>query len=236
VAVDDSRVAAALAAGGLAFCYLAPSISAGIRAVRPLLGVRDRTASGDGFALTFDDGPHAEGTPAMLDELSRHGVRATFFLVGEQVERRPALAAEVVAAGHEIGVHCQRHRSLLRLGPRAVRNDLARAADVIGSAAGAEPTLYRPPYGVLNAAALAYARRRGWQTVLWARDGHDWEAKATPESIAERVTRRVAVGDVLLLHDADFYSAAGSWRRTVAALPLLLEQLDEQGLRATGVG
>jgi len=234
-ALDDSRVVAALTAGGAAFLYLAPSIAAGVPAVRPLLGVRDRTASGEGVALTFDDGPHPEGTAAMLEALAVAGAVATFFLVGEQVERRPGLAREIAAAGHAIGVHCQRHRSLLRLGPKAVRDDLARAHQAIAAATGVAPRLYRPPYGVLNAAALAYARRRGWETVLWRRDGHDWQAQATAESIASRLTRRVRAGDVLLLHDADYYSAPGSWRNTLAALPLLLERLEEQGLQPTEV-
>src|SRR5439155_1790376 len=155
----------------------------------------------------------------------------TFFLVGEQVERRPGLAAEIAAAGHEIGLHCHRHRSLLRLGPRQVRDDLTRAQATIVAATGVEPRLYRPPYGVLNTAALAHARRRGWETVLWRGEGHDWQAEATAESITSRLTRRVRAGDVLLLHDADYYCAAGSWRNTLAALPPLLERLEEQGLQ-----
>src|SRR5205807_4475944 len=112
---------------------------------------------------------------AVLEILRDAKATATFFLVGEQVARRPGVAAEIAAAGHEIGVHCHRHRSLLRLTPQQVRDDLDRAHDLIAEATGREPRLYRPPYGVLNAAALAIARRRGWQTVLWARDGHDWE-------------------------------------------------------------
>jgi len=232
---DDNRVRAALATGGAGLLYLAPSISAGVAAVRPLLGVRDRTSSGEGVGLTFDDGPHPEGTPGVLETLARSGAVATFFLVGEQVERRPALAREIVAAGHEVGVHCTRHRSLLRLGPRAVREDLARAYDSIVSATGVEPRLYRPPYGVLNAAALAYARHRGWETVLWRRNGRDWQAEATADSISARATSDVAAGDVLLLHDADYYSAPGSWRNTLAALPLVLGRLEELGLRTTPV-
>ena len=233
---DHNRLVASLTAGGAAFLYLAPSIAAGVLAIRPLLGVRDRTASGEGVALTFDDGPHPEGTPAVLELLAGGDAPATFFLVGEQVERRPGLAAEIAAAGHEIALHCQRHRSLLRLGPRAVRDDLARAFETIVGATGVEPRLYRPPYGVLNTAALAYARRRGWETVLWTREGHDWQARATPESIASRLTRGLRLGDVLLLHDADYYSAPGSWRNTLGALPLLLELLEEQGLQPTAIG
>ena len=105
--------------------------------LRAALGVEDRTRGGGGFHLTFDDGPHPEGTPAVLEVLARHGVRATFFLVGEQVRRDPALVGELLAAGHELGLHCDRHRNLLRLSPRQVREDIARAQDTIASAAEA---------------------------------------------------------------------------------------------------
>jgi peptidoglycan/xylan/chitin deacetylase (PgdA/CDA1 family) len=188
-------------------------------------GVEARTS--DGIALTFDDGPHPEGTPAVLEVLG--DVRATFFLVGEQVERRPELVARIVEAGHEIGVHCNRHRNLLRLGPRAVHDDLDRAARSIAEAAGREPVLYRPPYGILNKAALAEARSRGWRTLLWSRWGKDWQRRATAGSIQRRIGS-LETGDVVLLHDADFYSAPGSWRGTVAALPGVLAQLRGSGL------
>ena len=194
------------------------------------LGIEDRTASGRGYALTFDDGPHPEGTPAVLEILAHAGVRATFFLVGEQVRRNPALAGEIAAAGHEIGLHCDRHRNLLRLAPWQVCADIDRARDTIETATGRAIGLYRPPYGMLNAAALRQARSHGWRTLLWSQWGRDWEARATPESIAARVTDGAGEGSVLLLHDADDYSAPGSWRRTVAALPLVLDVLAERGL------
>jgi peptidoglycan/xylan/chitin deacetylase (PgdA/CDA1 family) len=199
--------------------------------LRRSLGVEDRTASGRGYALTFDDGPHARGTPAMLEILAGAGVRATFFLVGEQIRRDPALAGEIAAAGHEIGLHCDRHRNLLRLAPWQVRADIARAQEEIEMATGRVIGLYRPPYGVLNATALRLARSRGWRTLLWSHWGRDWEARATPESIAARVTDGAGEGSVLLLHDADDYSAPDSWQRTVAALPRVLDTLSQRGLQ-----
>jgi len=194
------------------------------------LGIEDRTASSAGCALTFDDGPHREGTPAVLEILARERVHATFFLVGEQVLRNPALAAEIVAAGHGVGLHCHRHRNLLRLTPRQVREDILRALGAIEETTGRSPALYRPPYGVPNAAALTLARGRGWRTLLWSHWGRDWEARATPESIAALLTGGVGPGAVLLLHDADDYSAPNSWRRTAAALPRVLETLAARGL------
>ncbi len=199
-------------------------------ALRRSLGVEDRTASERGWALTFDDGPHSQGTPAVLNILASRGVPATFFLVGEQVLRNPSIPAEIVAAGHTVGLHCHRHRNLLRLAPWQVREDLARAQAAIEDATGVSPMLYRPPYGVLNATALRLARQAGRRTLLWTHWGRDWEKRATPSSITERVTDDVQDGSILLLHDADDYSAPGSWRRTAQALPRVLDVLAERGI------
>ena len=106
--------------------YMLPGLAGAWPALRAPLGVEDRTASGRGYALTFDDGPHAQGTPAVLEMLSREHVTATFFLVGEQVRRNPTLAREIRDAGHAIALHCDRHRNLLRLAPWQVREDIAR--------------------------------------------------------------------------------------------------------------
>src|SRR3954471_17189558 len=111
-----------------------------------------RTTGGDGVALTFDDGPHPQGTPAVMDALAAAGATATFFLVGEQVERRPALAAELVAAGHEVALHGHRHRTLLPLPARALDHELDRGAAIVEDAAGAAPAHYRPPYGIFTPA------------------------------------------------------------------------------------
>jgi peptidoglycan/xylan/chitin deacetylase (PgdA/CDA1 family) len=226
-----ARAALALALAAPVAGHLLPGLAAALPALRRPLGVEDRTATGEGYALTFDDGPHPRGTPAVLELLAAAGVRATFFLVGEQVRRNPALVGEIAAAGHVVGVHCERHRNLLRLTPRQTRVDIEAAEAAIAEASGVAPALYRPPYGVLNGAALRLARARGWRTLLWSHWGRDWERRATPDSIAARVTAGAGEGAVLLLHDADEYSAEGSWRRTVAALPRVLATLAERGLQ-----
>jgi peptidoglycan/xylan/chitin deacetylase (PgdA/CDA1 family) len=210
--------------------YLLPGLAHLWPRLRRELGVEQRTASRAGYALTFDDGPHAQGTPAVLEALAGAGVHATFFLVGEQLRRNPALGAEIVAAGHTVALHCDRHRNLLRLAPRQVRADLDRARATIEDLTGTSPVLYRPPYGILNAAALRVADRLRWRTLLWSDWGRDWEARATPTSIASTLTARARDGAVLLLHDADDYGAAGSWRHTVAALPAVIETLGGRGL------
>lgn len=213
--------------------YQVPALSGASERLRRMLGIEWRTSSEAGYALTFDDGPHPQGTPAVLDILAAEGVKATFFLVGEQVRASPALAAEIVAAGHAVALHCDRHRNLMRLSPRQVRLDIARAEATIAAATDREISLYRPPYGIANAAALRIARRRGWRTLLWTHWGRDWEVRATPKSISSLLTERAGPGSVLLLHDADDYSAPGSWRNTAAALPSVIDTLRARGLEPT---
>jgi peptidoglycan/xylan/chitin deacetylase (PgdA/CDA1 family) len=218
---------ATIAAAG----YALPALAGAWPRLRGLMGIEDTTASGRGYALTFDDGPHPQGTAAVLEILAQRGIGATFFLVGEQVARDPALAREIAAAGHQIGLHCYRHRNLLRLSPMQVQEDIARAQATIEDATGRAIRLYRPPYGALNAWALGLARARGWRTLLWTHWGRDWEARATPESILALVTADVGEGAVLLLHDADDYGAPECWRRTVAALPEIIDTLAQLGLQ-----
>jgi peptidoglycan/xylan/chitin deacetylase (PgdA/CDA1 family) len=186
----------------------------------------------DGVALTFDDGPHPQGTPIVLETLREAGGTATFFLAGEQVARRPALAAEIVAAGHRVELHCHRHRNLLRLTVRDFLEDAERGRAAIEEATGQAIADYRPPYGIFSSATLRAVRRRGWRPVLWSRWGRDWTRRATAQSIARRAGSGVRAGDILLLHDADYYSAPDSWVRTAAALPLILDELERRGLRS----
>jgi peptidoglycan/xylan/chitin deacetylase (PgdA/CDA1 family) len=178
-----------------------------------------------GVTLTFDDGPHPEGTPAMLDALDAAGTRAIFFLVGEQVERYPEVAAEVAARGHEVGIHGYRHRVQLAQSAATIRADLERAREVIGGA----PRFHRPPLGIYSNSGLRLTRELGLEPLLWSRWGKDWRKFTTPERIARRATRDLGPGDVILLHDADHYSSKDSWRRTLAALPEILRAIQPTG-------
>jgi peptidoglycan-N-acetylglucosamine deacetylase len=205
-----------------ALAPIAPPVAAALRLPR----------RAGGILVTFDDGPHPEGTPAVLDALDAAGVSATFFMVGERVLAAPEIAREVAARGHAVGIHGHRHRNLLRLTPKAIARDLDAAAEAIAHHTGIAPTLHRPPYGIYSWPALREVRRRGWTPLLWSRWGHDWRARTTPARIAAEVTRDLGPGDVLLLHDGDDYSAPGSWRRTVAALPRVLEAVLTAGSTA----
>jgi peptidoglycan-N-acetylglucosamine deacetylase len=196
------------------------------------LGVLLREDERDGVAVTFDDGPHPHGTPSVLETLREHDAQATFFLAGEQVEKYPSLAAEIVAAGHRVELHCHRHRNQLRLTPRMVIEDAERGRAAIEEASGQAIADYRPPYGIFSASGLKAVRGRGWRPVLWSKWGRDWDRRATPESITSRMIAGTRAGDVLLLHDADYYSAPGSWVRTAVAVPRILELLEARGLKS----
>lgn len=205
-----------------------PALATVVPPVGRTLGIPMRLAGATGVALTFDDGPHPQGTPIALEILREAGVPATFFLAGEQVERHPALAAEIASAGHEVGLHCHRHRNQLRLAPWQIADDMRRGHAAIVDAGAPPPRLYRPPYGIFSGAGLLLARRR-YRPLLWTRWGRDWSAGSSAASIAAKATERTGPGDVILLHDADHYSDPGSWRNTTEALPRILETLSARG-------
>jgi peptidoglycan/xylan/chitin deacetylase (PgdA/CDA1 family) len=219
-----------LAPTALAAWWCSPALAPVVPPVARALRLPRRHADPGAVAITFDDGPHPKGTPAVLEVLREARAPATFFLVGEQVERNPGLAAEIAAAGHTVAVHAHRHRNSLRLTPHAFEKDVERGVDAIAAATGSVPEIHRAPYGIYSPAALAAVRRRGLRPILWSRWGHDWRRSATAESIAAEVTEDLRGGDVLLLHDADHYNARESWRATAAALPEVLRRVEAAGL------
>lgn len=212
----------------------------GITAVGPLRRSLFPRLSGSGHAdhvaLTFDDGPDPESTPRFLEELAARQVRATFFLLGSMVARAPGLAGQIAAAGHETGVHGWDHRYLPLRGPRSTRDDLRRAADIIGQATGTAPRLFRPPYGVLTTSALLTARELGLTPVLWGSWGKEWAPGATPESVYATLTRTLAGGVTVLLHDSGCTSPPGSWQAGLGALPMLIDECAARGLRLGTAG
>jgi peptidoglycan/xylan/chitin deacetylase (PgdA/CDA1 family) len=216
------------AAVGAALVHAAPALTARgpLRRSMPRLSGRGRSG---GVALTFDDGPDADGTPAVLDALAALGWTATFFLLGSQVDRNPEIARSIVAAGHEVGVHGHQHRNHLARSGRWVTDDLRLACSRISAVTGVRPRWFRPPYGVLTAGSLRAAADLDLTPVLWTAWGRDWEGPPADRVLAH-LLRSLGDGGTVLLHDSDCTSRPGSWRSTVAVLAPLASELDRRGL------
>lgn len=184
-------------------------------------------------ALTFDDGPDPDSTPAVLEALDEAGAEATFFLVGEQVERHAALAREIAERGHEVALHGFRHLAHDHLGV-AARDDLAAGIEAVETAAGVRPTRFRPPYGRFSEASYAACRDLGLEPVYWSGWGSDWEDIGS-DRIADLVTRDLRDRVVIVLHDSPRYGHRTSARATVEALPAIARAAREAGLGLTGL-
>ncbi|MFJ6215416.1 polysaccharide deacetylase family protein [Streptomyces sp. NPDC092296] len=197
--------------------------------VRRLLPGLSGQGRPDHVALTFDDGPDPRSTPQFLAALDRLAVRATFFVLGDAVRRYPGLCAAIADHGHELAVHGWTHTRPWLPAPLRDRREIARAADAVRAAAGADCRWYRPPYGILTGGRWAAARRAGLRPVLWSAWGRDWTAAATPDSVLAALLRDLRGGGTVLLHDSDRTSAPDSWRAALGALPALVAHCRRQG-------
>ena len=223
------------AATGAIVAQWAPAAAAVVPAAASAFAIPTRLPSDDAVLLTFDDGPHPQGTPAVLAALDQAGLPAVFFLCGEQAARYPGLVREIAAAGHELAVHGYRHQTRRQWTPRLLADDTRRALDTLSTTTGARPRLYRPPHGVFTLTGLRLIRQLGLVPLLWSKWARDWESGASAATITSNLTQTLRAGDVLLLHDADHYGAAESWRKTAAALPAISERITAAGLRARTV-
>lgn len=193
-----------------------------------------RAAAGE-VALTFDDGPDPEVTPAVLDLLDRHGARASFFAVGRRAERHPELIAEIVRRGHRVENHTFRHSHRFSLlGPRAAGREIDRAQRAIAAAAGRPPQWFRAPAGLRGPLLEPVLARRGLRLASWTRRGFD-TVTADPERVAGRLLRGLAAGDVLLLHDGGAARTADGRPVALAALPRVLAAIADRGLSAVAI-
>jgi peptidoglycan-N-acetylglucosamine deacetylase len=182
-------------------------------------------------ALTIDDGPDPELTPAVLDLLARHQVHVTFFCIGERVAQHPELARRIAREGHEIGNHSEHHRYVFSLfGPAAMRREIALAQARIQAVCWAVPRFFRAPAGLRNPFLQPCLSDLGLQLASWTRRGYD-TVNADAETVLERLTRNLAAGDILLLHDGRAARAPDGTPVILAVLPRLLSLLASRRLR-----
>jgi peptidoglycan/xylan/chitin deacetylase (PgdA/CDA1 family) len=178
------------------------------------------------LALTFDDGP-SEGTPAILDILAQYGVPATFFQVGANVDRLPAVARAVSAAGHAIGNHSYAHPLFCFRPPGFIEEDLRRAQQTIEAHTGVRPEWFRAPFGVRWFGMGRAQRRLSLTGVMWSAIGYDW--KRNSDAVCRHLAGRALNGAILCLHDGRELRTRPDIRVTVEAVRRLVPALLERG-------
>ena len=194
------------------------------------LVVRARGGRGE-VALTFDDGPDPETTPAVLAALEAKGVRATFFMLGEKLLRHPELAREVKARGHEVALHGHHHRHAWLKTPWGPIADLDRALEAYAQVFGGRPRFFRPPHGGWTEPFFFAVRARGLVPVQWNLEAGDWVPNKSPEDVAKKVLTRLIPGDIVVMHDA-----GPGGKKSPAALKKLLPELKARGFRPKPLG
>jgi peptidoglycan-N-acetylglucosamine deacetylase len=180
------------------------------------------------LALTYDDGPNDPHTQRLLDVLARHDVRATFFLIGRYVQRRPDIVRELVKARHEVGNHTFTHPLLTFKSAQEVRSELDQCDKALTDAVGEHPNLFRPPFGGRRPAVLSIARRMGLEPIMWNVTGYDWNATAA-EPIEQKVSSQVQGGNVILLHDGGHREFGANRSYTVTATDRLICRYKSEG-------
>jgi peptidoglycan/xylan/chitin deacetylase (PgdA/CDA1 family) len=224
---------ATAAAAGTAF-HAGPAL-AGRRPIRRRLGALTGRGRPGTVALTFDDGPDPRVTPAVLDALGSLGWPGTFFMVGERVLQHPGVARQVVAGGHEVGVHGHTHRRLLRTGPVATLHELASTVDAIASVCDVRPRWFRPTYGKLSGSSLVVAAGLRLRPVLWTSVSGDWRAGCNAQTITESVMASIGSGGTVLFHDAVQPLVGDQTMAVAEALHLLAEEFRRAGLEVVAL-
>jgi peptidoglycan/xylan/chitin deacetylase (PgdA/CDA1 family) len=183
-------------------------------------------------ALTFDDGPSDIWTPKILNELKAAGVKATFFMLGEHVEKYPEVARRVAREGHEIGNHSYSHGALIYYTKDELKLTIKKAEEAIEKATGVTTKYFRPPKAWLSKREKKKIKEMGYEIILWSLNSKDW-VNFDDKYIIRYLVRNVRPGDIILFHDSGgFFDIEGGNRwETVLAVPRLIEKLREKGYK-----
>lgn len=183
------------------------------------------------IALTIDDGPDPVVTPQVLDLLDRHGVRATFFCIGERARRYPSLVREIVARGHAVENHSQRHRHTFSVKTsRALAREVEAGQHTLTELTGERPAFFRAPAGFRNVLLEPVLQAQDLRLVAWTRRGFDTR-EADPQKVRQRLLRDLAARDILLVHDGNAAITANGEPVLLSVLPSVFEIAKQQGLR-----
>jgi peptidoglycan/xylan/chitin deacetylase (PgdA/CDA1 family) len=180
------------------------------------------------IALTYDDGPNDPHTLRLLELLARHGVHATFFLIGRYVQQRPDIARAVATARHIVGNHTFTHPLLTFKSVREISRELSDCRAALRDAIGEHSNLFRPPFGGRRPAVLRVVRELGLEPIMWNVTGYDWTAPPAAV-IARKVTRQMRGGDVILLHDGGHKQMGADRSQTVIATDHLITRYKSEG-------
>lgn len=180
------------------------------------------------LALTYDDGPNDRDTQRLLEVLARHGVRATFFMIGRYAEQRPAIAREVASAGHVIGNHTFTHPNLALVSALQTRIQIEECRRALQDAVGEHSRLFRPPFGGRRPETLKVVRELGLEPVMWNVTAFDWKA-ASADYVERNIIRSVRGGDVILLHDGTHRALGGNRAYTVEATDRVIRRYLGEG-------
>lgn len=175
------------------------------------------------IALTFDDGPHPEKTEKILEVLDKYGIKATFFIIGENAEQNPDIVKKISEMGHEIGNHTYDHKSIYKLSGERILQSVKKCEDIIKNITGSKTTLFRPPEGYLDDTIASSMLGQGYDVILWRVDTYDWQGKSA-EAIYSSVVKNVKCGDIILMHD---YISRKS--NTAQALDMIIPTLIDKG-------
>lgn len=182
-------------------------------------------------AITIDDGPDPDVTPKVLEILAQHGARASFFCIGEHAAAHPELIHAIVAAGHRVENHGQRHYNHLSLsGPRGWMREIGDAQETLTRLAGQAPSYYRALAGLRNPFLAPVLSTLGLRLVTWSRRGFD-TACGDEDVVLQRLTHGLQSGDIVLLHDGHAARTMAGEPVILAVLPRLLDRLGQQGMR-----